>query len=104
VWTDPPSTPGAALNLVNDLDLIVRPPSGNPIAYGNAPNATAPGQTPDTINNVEHLSFFAPGISGSNPFRVEIRGTTVPVNAPQKYALVVTGPGVSLTVGTPGCP
>ena len=109
VWTDPPSTPQAAFNLVNDLDLIVQVPAplGPLTAYGNncqAPqvsppfdcsgNATAVNQVPDTINNVEHIVINAPG---ALTFTVIVRGSSVPVSAPQPYSLVATGPGLLLT-------
>ena len=50
VWTDPAVSPAAAQQLVNNLDLIVIPPSG-PTATGNSGNSSAATQALDTINN-----------------------------------------------------
>ena len=111
VWTDPPVSPAAAQQLVNNLDLIVLPPVG-PEACGNSGNATAPNQGLDTINNVEVISFASPlatldAANGNkrlqSAYKVVIRGADVPT--PQRYSLVVTGPGVTLTpAADAGCP
>jgi hypothetical protein len=53
VWTDPPSTSLAAVNLVNDLDLVVEGPDG--VFRGNhfTDGASQPGGSADRLNNVE---------------------------------------------------
>ena len=120
VWTDPPSVPNAASNLVNDLDLVViAPPPISVTAYGNACTqaqavglhsfsctgvATTPGQVPDTVNNVEVLTFYSPGAA---TFKVLVRASRVVVGASQAYSLVVTGPGIVQSTPAPGtgvCP
>ena len=47
-WTDPASTPSASTNLVNDLDLAVKDPSGT---WTNLSN---------NIDNLRGLSFASP--------------------------------------------
>jgi hypothetical protein len=118
VWTDPPSAPNAASNLVNDLDLVViAPPPSSVTAYGNACTqaqvvgqhsfsctgvATTPGQVPDTVNNVEVLTFYSPGAA---TFKVFVRASRVVVGATQAYSLVVTGPGIVQSAPVGGvCP
>ncbi len=97
VWTDPPGSPLAERALVNNLDLIVTPP-GRAAVYGNADPLLA-SSPPDVLNNVERLAFpaalyFFPGRSVG--FNVTVRGTSVVLAAPQRYSLVVTGPGLQL--------
>jgi hypothetical protein len=100
VWTDPPAQPLAARALVNDLDLIVTPPGrGAAPVFGNT-DPLARVSAPDTQNNVERAAFpastfFSPGVPAA--FRVVVRGTAVTVGAPQKYSLVLTGPGLQLS-------
>lgn len=59
VWVDYPGIPGAAQDLVNDLDLIVacRDEGNKGLWYGNG------GEVPDTKNNVESVRIdeAAPG-------------------------------------------
>jgi hypothetical protein len=88
VWTDPPPAPGAALALVNDLDLEVIGPGGTSY-LGNVfmGGASAPGGAADTTNNVEQVWIPAPGVG---TWTVRISGSSIP-EGPQGYALVVTG-------------
>jgi hypothetical protein len=111
VWTDPTVAPTAAQQLVNNLDLFVIPPTG-PRATGNSGNSSMPGQGPDTINNIEKITFAFPsstlnaaGQRQSNAYEVVVRATLVP-QGPQSYSLVITGPGLQITTtaGQGGCP
>ena len=80
VWTDYPSEPGAALNLVNDLDLRLTGPNG----AHHYPNS---GSGPDRLNNVEGIEVPNP-LLGS--YTVEVQAHSVPFG-PQPFALVVSG-------------
>jgi hypothetical protein len=80
-WTDPAASLSAAMQLVNDLDLIVHGPGGVTY-YGN--NAA----TGDRTNNVEGVIINNPPVGR---YSVEVRGFNVPV-AMQPYALSVSGP------------
>lgn len=81
-YADAPAAPCAAKQLVNDLDLTVRKPSGARLH--------ANGRTrPDDLNNVEMIEFEADE-AGIYLARVEARA--VPWGGSQPYALVVRGP------------
>lgn len=88
VWTDAPSSSLATVNLVNDLDLVVRGPNG--VFMGNAflGGHSVEGGKPDRINNVEavYLPEAEKGV-----WTIEVGPHAIPVPA-QDYALVVTGP------------
>ena len=81
-YADPAAAPCAGKQLVNDLDLTVRKPSG---AWLHANGRTQP----DDVNNVEMIEFEADE-AGTYLARVEARA--VPVGGSQPYALVVRGP------------
>ena len=72
-WTDKESTPSAGTNLVNDLDLAIKDPSGT---------------WTELSNNVDTLR----GLKFSNPaqgtWEVHINGTNVPVG-PQFFSVAV---------------
>ena len=72
-WTDPASTPSASTNLVNDLDLAVKDPSGT---WTNLSN---------NIDNLRGLSFASP-VQGT--WEVHVIGTNVPTG-PQHFALAL---------------
>jgi serine protease AprX len=96
VWTDYPSSPAAAVNLVNDLDLTVVAPDGTTYA-GNAfaGGWSVPATAPDRLNNVENVYVFA---AASGTWTVTVNGYNVP-QGPQPFALVmdaVAGDGSSL--------
>jgi len=64
VWTDPPGNPGAAIKLVNDLDLIVSNLTTDEVFYGNyitndsdfsSPRDTNTAPVIDFVNNVEKV-------------------------------------------------
>jgi hypothetical protein len=87
-WTDYPSTPAAATNLVNDLDLIVTGPSGT-VWRGNvfSGGASTTGGTADRKNTVEQVLLASPA---AGVYTVTVRSFNVP-NGAQPFALVVTG-------------
>jgi len=88
VWTDPPASPAASKQLVNDLDLEVVNPAGTTTYLGNA-YITGTTQK-DTVNNVENVIVSSPAIGS---WTVRVKGTAVPVSAPQDYAVVATYAG-----------
>ncbi|PYM12382.1 MAG: hypothetical protein DME18_11560, partial [Verrucomicrobia bacterium] len=103
VWSDPPGNPGAAIKLVNDLDLVVSNLDSGEVFVGNnipggldfnQPSNTngAPGL--DFVNNVERVLLQPP--LGTN-YSISVVGRRVNVNAVsantsdvvQDYALVL---------------
>ena len=78
-YSDYPSSPAAAINLVNDLDMLVILPGGD-VLYPNGM------ETPDDRNNIESTTILTPS---PGMYQVTISGTNVP-QGPQPYALVVT--------------
>ncbi|MGD9612299.1 MAG: S8 family serine peptidase [Kiritimatiellia bacterium] len=84
-YADPAAAPCAGRQLVNDLDLKVRSPSG---ALAHAIGRSGP----DDLNNVEMIEFEADE-AGVYLARVEARA--VPLGGSQPYALVVRGPRLS---------
>ncbi len=87
VWTDYPSTPAAAVHLVNDLDLVLEGPAGTFLGNVFTGGVSATGGTADRLNNVEQVLLQAPP-AGS--YTVRVSAFAVP-NGPQPYALVITG-------------
>jgi len=79
-WTDPPASLSAAVNLVNDLDLVVSGPGGT--YYGNDVS------TGDRTNNVEGIVIDNPPVG---QYQITVNAINVPI-ADQPYALVVAGP------------
>lgn len=119
-WTDYPSQPAAARNLVNDLDLEVIGPDtttyyGNDGAYpagseilNTARTNCLAGQA-DRCNTIESVVVTAP-VTGT--YRVIVRGTNVPqgkMGGSQPFALVAAGNNVQTATGgtpaptVPGC-
>ncbi|MGD9407871.1 MAG: S8 family serine peptidase [Gammaproteobacteria bacterium] len=88
VWTDYPSTEGAAVNLVNDLDLEVIGPGGETYR-GNVFSGgwSQTGGAADRANNVENVYVQSAGVGA---WTVTVSAHNVP-NGPQPYALVVDG-------------
>ena len=74
-WTDPASTPSASTNLVNDVDLALKSPSGT---------------WTNVSNNLDNLR----GVTLTNPaqgtWEVHMIGSNIPTG-PQFYALAMTG-------------
>jgi len=98
VWTDPPSTSLAEVNLVNDLDLVVEGPGG--VFRGNhlAEGVSQPGGSADRLNNVEvvWLPQAAPG-----EWTVEVQPHAIH-EAGQGFALVVLRPDDAWEPRRPG--
>ena len=72
-WTDKESTPSAGTNLVNDLDLAIKDPSGTWTELSN------------NVDTVRNLKFANPA---QGTWEVHINGTNVPVG-PQFFSLAV---------------
>jgi hypothetical protein len=90
VWTDPPSTPMASVHLVNDLDLILLvSTAGAPLETFAGNHALSSDKTRlDELNNVEVVSVRL--VEPGSRITVIVDGRRV-VQAPQPYALVVSG-------------
>jgi fibronectin type 3 domain-containing protein len=87
VWTDFPSTPAAAVNLENDLDLEVSGPAGTFLGNVFAAGQSTPGGSADHINNVEQVLLDAPA---PGVYTITVRAFNVPSSA-QPFALVISG-------------
>ena len=92
-WYDPEPSTGAALQLVNNLDLEVDGPGGPYKGNVFSSGVSTTGGTADPRNTVEQVRLTAP-TAGSYTFRV--KATNVPGAARentnrQGYALVVSG-------------
>ena len=87
VWTDPPSSSAAEVNLVNDLDLVVSGPDGSFRGNALAQGRSVSDGEPDRVNNVEvvWLPEAAPG-----PWRLTVSPHAI-ARGGQGWALVVTG-------------
>jgi subtilisin family serine protease len=101
VWSDFQSTETAAVNLVNDLDLIVTAPGGA-VYRGNVFGGgwSQAGGNADRRNNVENVFVAAPG---AGTWSVEVRGYNVP-SGPQPYALVVDNGTIGAAPPPPSVP
>jgi subtilisin family serine protease len=78
VWSDYPALPGAAVALVNDLDLML-------VTADGTDRSSTGGDRPDRTNNVERVVWT---IDTAGPLQVTVRGVNVPYG-PQPFALVV---------------
>jgi hypothetical protein len=87
VWTDPPSSWLAEVNLVNDLDLVVAGPDGRFLGNVFADGVSVTGGEPDRLNNVE-VVLVPEAVAGT--WTVAVSPHVVDW-APQDFALVVTG-------------
>ncbi|HXU44292.1 MAG TPA: S8 family serine peptidase, partial [Thermoanaerobaculia bacterium] len=96
-WTDFPSTPAAATNLVNDLDLTVTGPSGTFLGNVFSGGASATGGTADRKNTLEQVLINAPA---AGVYTVTVKPQNVP-SGPQPFALVVTGGATANTGNIP---
>ncbi len=84
-WSDHPGTISASKHLVNDLDLVLKTPSGT-IYRGN--DFIAPyGDSRDDINNVEGIRIGSPAVG---TYLLTVRGHNVPMDD-QRFALVGSG-------------
>jgi subtilisin family serine protease len=88
-WSDFRSTPSAAKNLVNDLDLEVTAPDGTTTYLGNvfAGGWSETGGGADRTNNLENV-YVASADAGT--WTMAVTGVNVPLG-PQPFALVVSG-------------
>lgn len=89
VWSDEPGAAGAAFPTVNDLNLLMRDPSGN-VYHGNLRNttdgaATANPATKDAKNTVEQIILYNPP---GGTYYIRVEALNVPVG-PQGYAGVL---------------
>ncbi len=106
-WVDPAAAEGAAIHLINNLNLKVTAPDGTTAYYGNAfsggysqAGMASPwdyeGATNfDSRNNVECI-YIAPGSLQAGLYTVEVIGENIPVDAvagtpevDQDFALVI---------------
>jgi len=96
-WSDPPAAPGAAVALINDLDLEVEAPNGD-VYLGNMEYDAAGFSRPstsgvtDTRNNVEQVVV---GDVQSGSYLVNVSGARINGNGQagtdaQGYALIAT--------------
>ncbi|HPA45804.1 MAG TPA: S8 family serine peptidase [bacterium] len=87
VWTDYPGTVSAGKSLINDLDLIVRSPSG--VVYRpwildkTNPTANA-GAGINTVDNVEQVRVLAPQ---EGLWTIEVHGSAIP-QGPSGFTVV----------------
>jgi hypothetical protein len=79
-YSDYPSALSAAANLVNDLDLVLRDPSGAAV-YPNGLSG------PDPLNNLEGIDVAA---AATGRWTLVVSGRNVP-QGPQPYALYLRG-------------
>ncbi|MGA1235659.1 MAG: S8 family serine peptidase [Limisphaerales bacterium] len=109
VWTDPPGNPGAAIKLVNDLDLVITNLVTKQVFWGNyivgdsdfnSPRETNTIPVSDVVNNVENVIMPGAEEASTNAYQVSVTvlGRKVNVNSVtantnnvvQDYALVIT--------------
>jgi hypothetical protein len=88
VWTDPPSTSLAAVNLVNDIDLVVEGPDGTLLGNQLVEGISQPGGSADRLNNVE-VVWLPEALPGE--WTIEVRPHAIR-EAGQGFALVVLSP------------
>ncbi len=86
-WTDFPSTPAAATNLINDLDLILDGPDGQRVGNAMTGGESDLGGAADRLNTLEKILVAAP-VAGT--YTARISAFNAP-QGPQTFALVVTG-------------
>lgn len=86
-WDDAPGTPNVDPVLVNNLDLILRSPSGvvhYPWTLSNVnPGAAAERTGPNMVDNIEQVLVENPEVGA---WTIEVAGTTVP-EGPQIFSL-----------------
>ena len=100
-WSDAPGTSGAAIPVVNNLDLTVVAPNsttfrGNVFAGGQS----SAGGVPDALNNVEQVLVNAPAVG---TWTIRVGATEVNVGAPgQGFAVVATARMSAPAIQVPG--
>jgi Subtilisin-like serine proteases len=80
-WTDPPGDGVSSSALVNNLDLVVKDPTGN-IYYGNDFNNQ---EKVDTLNNVEQVAIQLPK---AGEYTVTVKAGKIGYGTGQDFALV----------------
>jgi subtilisin family serine protease len=93
-WADYPGQPGAAVLLVNDLDLELRGPNGD-THFGNAGAYPAGDRCrrgdADACNTVE--TVILPAVPAGT-LTLRVRAYSIPQGGRQPFALVVSGAGI----------
>jgi hypothetical protein len=87
-WNDIPASPLSATQLVNDLDIVVRTPTGErhfPLVLNPAPGRVQdlPTEQADHLNNVEQVTINAPQ---AGTYTIVVRGHNVPFG-PQPFVV-----------------
>lgn len=77
-WYDVAGSPGAGVQLVNNLDLEVEAPGGS-VYQGNvfSGDESTTGGSPDDLNNVEQVRLTSPA---SGTYEIRVNGASVPGN------------------------
>ncbi|MEW5702494.1 MAG: S8 family serine peptidase [Candidatus Zixiibacteriota bacterium] len=100
-WDDPGAAGGASVTLINNLDIVLRPPSGTPVQYPWVLNPASPGANAthgvNNRDNLEQVRINAPLEAGT--WTVEVNGTSVP-QGPQPFSLAYS-PNIVLLGGSP---
>jgi Subtilisin-like serine proteases len=81
VWTDPPSTPGVGIDLINDLDLQVKTKERTYYANNKVGHN-------DFVNNCE--TYRVARLAAQDNIEVRVHGYNV-MKGPQRFALAITG-------------
>ena len=81
VWTDPPSTPGVGIDLINDLDLQVKTKERTYYANNKVGHN-------DSVNNCE--TYRVARLAAQDNIEVRVHGYNI-MKGPQRYALAITG-------------
>ncbi|MBL8299472.1 MAG: S8 family serine peptidase [Rhodanobacteraceae bacterium] len=97
-WYDVPGAPGAAIALVNNLDLEVVAPNGTYLGNVLNSGASATGGTADSRNTVEQVLLTAP-VAGA--YTINVKGTNVPGDGSANSTLQGYGLAVSGNFGLP---
>lgn len=87
VWTDPAASPSAAKALVNDLDLILRSPSGIPYYPWKLDKANPSANATTGANTVDNVEQVAINNPEAGVWTIEVHGTAVTLGA-GNYAVV----------------
>ena len=87
VWTDVPGSTSAAVALVNNLDMVLRSPSGQ-LYYPWVLNPASPNAAAAKgVNNVDNVEQVYVSNPEAGTWTLEIQGTSIP-SGPQNYSLV----------------
>jgi len=88
-WDDAPGTPNSGNALVNDLDLRIIDPNGNPYLPWTLdpanPTAGAVQSVADHLNNIEQVTIANPIPGG---YTVEVTGFNIPQGPTQSFGVV----------------